>query len=83
MNKEINIGRCHLPILKLRIKKNIYGTQFHPEADVEEFILRIHTYKNYGYFPPEKAVELISAMKDKKAPDTKEILRRFVQKYTK
>jgi GMP synthase (glutamine-hydrolysing) len=69
------------PVQMFRIKKNIYATQFHPEADVEEFILRIHTYKNYGYFPPEKADELISAMKDEEAPDTKEILRRFVYKY--
>jgi len=69
------------PIQMFRIKKNIYATQFHPEADVEEFILRINIYKNYGYFQPERADELISAMENVEAPDAKEILRRFVEKY--
>ena len=69
------------PIQMFRIKKNIYATQFHPEADVDEFILRINTYKDYGYFPPEKANELISEIKDIETPHTKEILKRFVLKY--
>ena len=69
------------PVQMFRIKKNIYATQFHPEADVEEFILRINTYKNYGYFPPEKADELILAIKGIETPVTKEILSRFVIKY--
>jgi GMP synthase (glutamine-hydrolysing) len=69
------------PVQMFRIKKNIYATQFHPEADVEEFKLRINIYKNFGYFPPEQADELISALKNVEAPDTKEILRRFVHKY--
>lgn len=69
------------PVQMFRIKKNIYATQFHPEADVEEITLRINTYKNYGYFPPEKAGELISAIKDIETPNAKEILRRFAIKY--
>ena len=69
------------PVQMFRIKKNIYATQFHPEADVEEFILRINTYKDHGYFPPEKADELISEIKDIETPHTKEILKRFVLKY--
>ena len=69
------------PVQMFRIKKNIYATQFHPEADVEEIILRINTYKNHGYFPPEKADELISAIKGIETPAAKEILRRFVIKY--
>jgi GMP synthase (glutamine-hydrolysing) len=69
------------PVQMFRIKKNIYATQFHPEADVEEFILRINTYKHYGYFPPEKSDELISTIKDIETPVAKEILRRFIIKY--
>lgn len=70
------------PVQMFRIKNNIYATQFHPEADVEEFILRINIYKNHGYFHPEQAEDLISAIIGKKAPETKEILRRFVDKYS-
>ena len=69
------------PVQMFRIKKNIYATQFHPEADGDEFILRINTYKSYGYFPPEQADELISEVKDTETPIAQEILRRFVDTY--
>jgi GMP synthase (glutamine-hydrolysing) len=69
------------PVQMFRVRKNIYATQFHPEADVDEFILRIKTYKNHGYFPPEKAEELIAGLRDIDTPVTKEILRRFVRRY--
>ena len=69
------------PVQMFRIKKNIYATQFHPEADSEEFILRINTYKDYGYFAPEEADGLITAVKQTDTPVAREILRRFVQFY--
>ena len=69
------------PVQMFRIKQNIYATQFHPEADGDEFILRINTYKNFGYFPPEQAGALIEAVQDIDTPFPKEILRRFVKKY--
>ena len=70
------------PVQMFRIKKNIYATQFHPEADSEEFIVRIRTYKNSGYFAPEEADELIEAMKEIDTPEPKKILRRFIEKYS-
>lgn len=69
------------PIQMFRVKKNMYATQFHPEADANEFILRIKIYKNFGYFPPEQAGELINAIRDIKTPVPKKILRRFVKRY--
>ncbi len=69
------------PIQMFRIKKNIYATQFHPEADAKEFILRIKTYKYAGYFPSEQAEELIDTIRDSQAPVPNEILRRFVDRY--
>ena len=71
----------YCPVQMFRVKQNIYATQFHPEADANEFILRINTYKNHGYFPPEKAGELISVIKEIKTPVSMQILRRFVQIY--
>lgn len=71
------------PVQMFRIKKNIYATQFHPEADPEEFILRINTYKNHGYFPPETAQELINAVKDEKIVHTQKILQRFIKIHQK
>ena len=69
------------PVQMFRIKQNIYATQFHPEADSEEFIVRIRTYKNSGYFAPEEADQLIEAMKDIDTPHPKEILKRFIERY--
>jgi GMP synthase (glutamine-hydrolysing) len=66
-----------------RIKKNIYATQFHPEADVKEFVLRIKTYANFGYFDPKKAEELISSLQGTETPFAQKILRRFVKRYHK
>ena len=69
------------PVQMFRVRNNIYAVQFHPEADGDEFILRIHTYKNYGYFQPEEADALISAVKGVETPVAGEILRRFVSRY--
>ncbi len=69
------------PVQMFRIQENIYAVQFHPEGDEDEFILRIKVYKNHGYFPPEKANDLISALKGVDTPVPREILRRFVSKY--
>lgn len=69
------------PVQMFRVKKNIYATQFHPEADAEEFILRINIYKNHGYFPAERAEELIATVRNLNTPIPKEILKRFVLKY--
>ncbi len=69
------------PIQMFRVKNNIYATQFHPEADAEEFILRIKIYKNHGYFPAEEAEELIVSVRNLNTPIPKEILKRFVLNY--
>lgn len=69
------------PVQMFRIKNNIYASQFHPEGDEDEFILRIKVYKNHGYFQPEQADQLIAALKGVETPVPKEILRRFVTKY--
>ena len=69
------------PVQMFRIKNNIYATQFHPEADVAEFILRINIYKNHGYFEPNTADELIESIIGKETPHTAKILKRFAKKY--
>jgi len=69
------------PIEMFRVGKNVYATQFHPEADAQEFIVRINAYKDYGYFPPEDAKKLIASVATEVAPVPHQILRRFVQTY--
>lgn len=69
------------PVQMFRLKKNIYATQFHPEADSKEFKVRIRNYKYSGYFDPSEADELMVKMADIDTPVPKEILKRFVKKY--
>ena len=69
------------PVQIFRLKTNIYATQFHPEGDSEGFIIRIHVYKDYGYFPPETVQELIEAVQEEHVPEAQSILRRFVNLY--
>ncbi|MFH1404810.1 MAG: glutamine amidotransferase [Patescibacteria group bacterium] len=71
------------PIHLVRVKNNIYATQFHPELDVDGIIHRINTYKHAGYFPPEDADKLIAESEKERGKITvpQEILKRFVEKY--
>jgi GMP synthase (glutamine-hydrolysing) len=70
------------PVQMFRLGENVYATQFHPEGDGEGFTVRIHAYKHHGYFPPEEAEALIVAVNREDTPYAREILRRFVARYT-
>jgi GMP synthase (glutamine-hydrolysing) len=69
------------PVQMFRVGENVYATQFHPEGDSEEFILRINTYANHGYFEPHEAQALKKEVSRKPTPYAQEMLRRFVQCY--
>ncbi len=69
------------PVQMFRLKKNIYATQFHPEADADEFVLRVKVYKYAGYFRPEEAEDLIEAIRKSNTPVPKIILSRFIDRY--
>lgn len=71
---------CDCPVQMFRVGKNVYATQFHPEADAAEFALRIDIYRNHGYFQPQEADELKKKVM-KPTPHAHEILRRFVDRY--
>lgn len=72
-------GVC--PVQMFRVGRNVYATQFHPEADADEFSLRIDIYRNHGYFEPNEADELKKRVSLKPTPYAHKILRRFVQRY--
>ena len=69
------------PVQMFRVGKNVYATQFHPEADADEFALRIDIYRNHGYFQPDEADELKERVSLKPTPYAHQILRRFVERY--
>ncbi len=69
------------PVQMFRVGENVYATQFHPEADANEFALRIDIYKEHGYFKPHEADELKKRVMHTPTPYAQAILRRFVEKY--
>jgi GMP synthase (glutamine-hydrolysing) len=71
------------PAQMIRIGKNIYATQFHPELDADGMIVRINVYKNAGYFPPEDAEQLIAKVKKEQIAVPSQILRRFIDRYSR
>ncbi len=66
------------PVQMFRVGENVYATQFHPEGDAAEFILRINTYADHGYFEPHEAEALKKQVSRKATPYAQEILKRFV-----
>lgn len=71
------------PIHMVRVKQNVYATQFHPELDIEGVSLRIGIYKNAGYFKPEEAESLIEEVSKETIIYPMEIMKRFVDRYKK
>ena len=69
------------PIQMVRFGRNVYATQFHPEADARDFEDRIRIYRNHGYFPPETADALIATCHAATVTVPGEILRRFAARY--
>lgn len=80
-------GTVHLlrsaacPVQMIRYGRNVYATQFHPEANAHDFERRIQIYRNHGYFPPEDADRLIELCHAAQVTVPGEILRRFAERY--
>ena len=69
------------PFQMIRHGRNVYATQFHPEADAAGFETRIRIYRNRGYFRPEAADDLIALCRAADVTVPERILARFVDRY--
>jgi len=85
--QALPVGCVHLlasetcPYQMIRFGRNVYATQFHPEADGEVFAERIRIYRDRGYFPPEEAEALTNQALAAKIHHTPQILSRFFARY--
>lgn len=43
--------------------KNFYASQFHPENDIRNIIIKVETYDGMGYFPPGEGQKIIERFK--------------------
>ncbi|MHA7886880.1 glutamine amidotransferase [Roseicyclus sp.] len=79
-------GAVHLvasdtcPFQMIRAGRNVYATQFHPEAQGENFANRIEIYKHRGYFAPSEAEALTAACLAEDVTVPRLILSRFVER---
>ena len=71
------------PVQMIRVRNNVYATQFHPEADGQVFADRIRIYKGHGYFRPEEAEALTEAVLRSDVTQPERILQRFVDRFVK
>ena len=76
-------GSAGCPFQMIRAGRNVYATQFHPEADGQVFADRIRIYRNRGYFDPEEAADLTRACLSAQVTVPERILRRFVDAYVR
>lgn len=75
------LARSNVCIQMLRVKRNVYATQFHPELNADGLALRIRTYKDAGYFEPTEADSLIAAAYKIPVTYPVRILRNFIERY--
>ncbi len=69
------------PFQMIRHGRNVYATQFHPEADGASFELRVKIYRDRGYFAPADADRIIAACHAADVAAAGRILRNFVRRY--
>ncbi|MFC2968182.1 glutamine amidotransferase [Acidimangrovimonas pyrenivorans] len=69
------------PFQMIRHGRNVYATQFHPEADAAGFETRIRIYRHRGYFRPEEADDLIAMCRAAQVTEPAKLLRNFVARY--
>jgi len=69
------------PVQAFRLGRHVYATQFHPELDVDSLVLRIDTYREYGYFPPEQAQSVMDMARRAVVTEPPRLLATFVERY--
>lgn len=85
--QELPEGAVHLmasetcPYQMIRVGRNVYATQFHPEADGPVFAERIRIYRDHGYFRPEDAETLTERVLAADVRFPEQMLARFFEKY--
>ena len=75
------LARSRTCVQMLRVGRNVYATQFHPELDPESLALRIDIYRHAGYCAPDEADTLIATARQQTVTEPVKILRRFIRRY--
>jgi len=77
----VELARSNVCLQMIRIGKNVYGTQFHPELDPGGLAIRVEAYRNLGYFHPDEADDVIASAWQADVQWPPQILQNFVKVY--
>jgi GMP synthase (glutamine-hydrolysing) len=69
------------PVQAFRLGDHVYATQFHPELDLAGIIARTVAYRNFGYFEPHEADDVIERSRVAEVTAAPRVLSRFVELY--
>lgn len=78
---SVVLARSDRCIQMLRVGRNVYATQFHPELDADGLEFRLNIYKHAGYCRPEEVQQLVTAARRQVITQPVKILRSFVGRY--
>ncbi len=65
----------------VRVKENVFGTQFHTELDLTGLKLRMRLYLEHGYFDPKDYEHMLVKYDHLKITEPQKILSNFVRQY--
>ena len=69
------------PVQMLRMRTNLYATQFHPELDGEAFAHRQAFYADHGYFDPDELPAVQAWTRAQDVSQSWAVLRNFAEHY--
>ena len=71
------------PVQMLRMRTNLYATQFHPELDGETFAHRQAFYADHGYFDPDELPAVQAWTRAQDVSQSWAVLRNFAEHYAR
>jgi GMP synthase (glutamine-hydrolysing) len=69
------------PVQMIRLRNNIYATQFHPELDLPGIMERIDVYRNVGYFEPHEIDDVRAKVQTVSVADGHKLIGAFTKRY--
>ncbi len=69
------------PVQMFRVGDNLYGTQFHPELDLDGLLERMAVYRHAGYFRPDEVAEIHAEVSAADVSAAGQVLTNFIDHY--
>ncbi len=71
------------PVQILRVRSNLYATQFHPELDGDYLAHRLAFYAGHGYFDDDRLPQIQQEVRRQDVSDSWKVLSNFVTRYSR